>query len=426
MKQVQRHCFSISAFILTLLNVVLFVFTWKFNRYADDDSMRTMYNTRASEIENKFNFDESLLDSSGRYFINENVYHGARKNGGDYLTLVTHCTFSNLIYLPFLMQNWAGSVSIALFVDTADDFTLILKALAICNLSSAHRFYFHVVRPVDGHSLKDAYFIEDVELNSLFNDPVSFCFKFERILLDLNKKKVNYEMTIPYPNNLLRNVARRGAVTDYILHLDVDMMPSKNLHQLFNSFVERALISDSTLANTVYIMPSFEVKSSYFVSNLHHFPIDKDTLFSLVKKGLARPFYTTVCNHCQNSTNYAKWWSLKNDKLLQLAYGVAWVYPYEPLFISSKKQTPFYDEKFTQYGYNRLSLVCEMHIIGWQFKVLNSAFVLHIGFKDSHFHSNKQNDMNRNWKYYRKFLQKLAAKYPHSNRTCDPLPVYKG
>lgn len=35
-----------------------------------------------------------------------------------------------------------------------------------------------------------------------------------------------------YPNNLLRNVARRGALTEFVLVADVDMVPSENLRKV--------------------------------------------------------------------------------------------------------------------------------------------------------------------------------------------------
>lgn len=42
----------------------------------------------------------------------------------------------------------------------------------------------------------------------------------------------NYAATHNYPNNLLRNVARRGTPSEFILVIDIDMLPNENLRQV--------------------------------------------------------------------------------------------------------------------------------------------------------------------------------------------------
>lgn len=48
-----------------------------------------------------------------------------------------------------------------------------------------------------------------------------------------------------------------------------------------------------------------------------------------------------------------------------------------------------------QYGFNRISQVCETHIAGFNFMVLNNAFLIHHGFKvKESFHSAKDEEMH--------------------------------
>lgn len=42
----------------------------------------------------------------------------------------------------------------------------------------------------------------------------------------------NYDIIMVYPNNLLRNVARRASHSEFIFTIDVDMVPSENLRQV--------------------------------------------------------------------------------------------------------------------------------------------------------------------------------------------------
>jgi len=60
-----------------------------------------------------------------------------------------------------------------------------------------------------------------------------------------------------------------------------------------------------------------------------------------------------------------------------------------------------------------------MNIAGYQFAVLDSAFLIHKGFKYSDgFHSRKDVHQNRNRLLYRVFKRALKVRYPSSKRSC--------
>ena len=73
-----------------------------------------------------------------------------------------------------------------------------------------------------------------------------------------------------------------------------------------------------------------------------------------------------------------------------------------------------------QYGFNRISQVCETHIAGYDFAVLNNAFLVHHGFKVKEgFHSSKDDENARNRELFREFKRELKIlKYPESTRRC--------
>jgi len=74
---------------------------------------------------------------------------------------------------------------------------------------------------------------------------------------------------------------------------------------------------------------------------------------------------------------------------------------------------------FFQYGFNRISQVCETHIAGYDFAVLSNAFLVHHGFKTKEgFHSAKDEENNRNRGIFRTFKKELKLKYPQSTRHC--------
>ncbi|KAL3199482.1 hypothetical protein MRX96_053719, partial [Rhipicephalus microplus] len=71
----------------------------------------------------------------------------------------------------------------------------------------------------------------------------------------------NYDLGVSYPVNLLRNVARRNALTEFVIVLDVDLLPNDGLHGQFVAFArENRLFVDSHRDDkTVYVAPAFEV-----------------------------------------------------------------------------------------------------------------------------------------------------------------------
>ncbi|KAH9375875.1 hypothetical protein HPB48_017395 [Haemaphysalis longicornis] len=69
--------------------------------------------------------------------------------------------------------------------------------------------------------------------------------------------------------------------------------------------------------------------------------------------------------------------------------------------------------------YIRLVSVCEMHVSGYKFSVLDNAFVVHQGLKTAaSFHRHKDADQERNRVLFRQFKLELKEKYPDSSRRC--------
>lgn len=114
-----------------------------------------------------------------------------------------------------------------------------------------------------------------------------------------------YFRSKPYPNNLLRNIARKGVHTQFFFLIDIDMVPSGGLRQGFIDFIQRYKHG----SNIVYVVPSFELKNNYIV------PQNKTELLRLSDEIIVRPFYVELCWKCQKYTEYYKWRELKNEGL---------------------------------------------------------------------------------------------------------------
>ena len=326
------------------------------------------------------------------------------------VTLASQCTLSQLHHVSFLAHRWAAPLSLAVFVMPGDVMlaVAVIAGLRHCQPLVRRHVDFHLVLPAllapPGSEWKP--------------EPIN-CLKASRLLHSLKIAARNYgEQKIAYPNNLLRNVDRRYAHTDLTFVTDIDMVPSVGLRDAFIAFWSEAgnSVGEDKL---VYVVPAYEIAADVKEEDI---PADKRQLLDRVRKQEARPFYMELCWKCQKVTGYAAWEAHDDTSpLLRLStlHRVQWRDPWEPFFIS-RNDVPLYDERFTQYGFNRMSQVCETHVAGYDFVVLNNAFLLHRGLKRSDsFHADKELDQERNRILFREFKSLLSSKYPGSARSCS-------
>ena len=64
---------------------------------------------------------------------------------------------------------------------------------------------------------------------------------------------------------------------------------------------------------------------------------------------------------------------------------------------------------------------CEMYVAGYEFVVLNNAFLAHDGFKDgsSDHHPSWEEEMKKNQVLYEEFQSDLKDIYPGTPRNCS-------
>ncbi|KFZ56442.1 N-acetyllactosaminide beta-1,3-N-acetylglucosaminyltransferase, partial [Podiceps cristatus] len=99
----------------------------------------------------------------------------------------------------------------------------------------------------------------------------------------------------------------------------------------------------------VFVLPAFEVRTGI------RLPGTKAELRELWATGDARPFYGVLCPRCQAPTDYGRWWALPPAPHLRVAYEAPWRDPWEPFYVGPADGVPPFDERFLQYGFNRIS-----------------------------------------------------------------------
>ncbi|KAI1287642.1 Beta-1,4-glucuronyltransferase 1 [Halotydeus destructor] len=367
--------------------------------------------------------DSSILDSYGEYQIINHLmradslgHHGNIKQD---ISLVTQTSLSQVQHLPLMAKRWSGLISVSLF-SLASDIDTVIEAIILlrkCHPLIRHNANFHLVFPLR---------VPPPKTGSIAGQPTSVltvtkstsCADVDTVLETLDSSNLNYDLGgVAYPNNLLRNVARRNSMTFFVLVVDIDLIVNEGLRADFMKFAEeQTLFAEKKKSDkVVYVLPAYEVKAELPDSRI---PKDKNELIERISNNEARPFYFELCWNCQKHTDYNAWQLEPQAAKLALMYEALWRDPWEPFYIS-RNNVPFYDERFRQYGFNRISQVCELHVSGYRFSILNNAFVVHKGWKSpDSFHSDKDAELEKNRMLFRQFKAELKERYPDSTRRC--------
>jgi len=312
--------------------------------------------------------DSSILDSFGEYQIINHLIRaqvlGPRNFVRQDISLVTQSSISQLQNLPLLVKRWNGLVSVAVFALTPDIPSAIEAILLLrrCYPLIRYNVSFHLVYPLRVPSPRVGSAIVVHTSPPTITDATS-CENVEQMLETMDVSVLNYDHNgVPYPNNLLRNVARRNSLTEFVFVVDVDLVVSQNLRSEFLAFAkESQLFLDSHKNDkTVYVVPAFEVKLEMPDARI---PTDKTALLEMLSMLEARPFYFELCWKCQKHTDYETWQRDPQAPHLAVMFEVLWRDPWEPFYIS-RNDVPLYDERFRQYGFNRISQVCRITVMG--------------------------------------------------------------
>ncbi|KAH0557780.1 beta-1,4-glucuronyltransferase 1 [Cotesia glomerata] len=328
--------------------------------------------------------------------------------------LATQTSLEKLHSLVQVAHHWTGSISVALYSAGDEEFEALQKYIVYlrkCYTPVLERINFSLAMPRSKLPSKQP---------RSFEPPMDFgCSRPEATLNDLvnkiSKEHTNWRVRNVYPQNHMRNLARKNCQNDWVFLTDIDIIPSIGLANSINLFLRDTERCDKC----AYVIPTYEIDTRV------RFPGNKTELVRLARKGLARPFHWKVFIHNQYATNFTRWVldvapESKNYK--NIVTGKAYIshnvtdfeFLYEPFYIA-KDIVPPHDERFMGYGYTRNTQVYEMFIAGYQFKVLSPVFTIHWGLQTRKSRSvwrERQNIINR--RQFEQFKKEIYTKYMHN------------
>jgi len=310
-----------------------------------------------------------------------------------------------LFHLVELVSGWSGQLALAVFTPDIE-LTIAekyIKLLTSCFPAIKQQVSFHLVEPADHLGL----FKPEV-FNEIQHDQIP-CKDHESYLKQLlnyrNKEMLEWRESYPYPQNLLRNLAKQTCQTNYTYIPDIDMVLPKGMDEELEIFFSKK--STAACAKCVYVVPTFEI--SY---NSTQAPGNKTQLGAAIKTGLARPFHSKLFSINQKSSDLDKWLKIPQTDTMDVAYKMEkYIFKYEPLYIG-RGDTPPFDERFIGFGMTRNTQVYEMYVAGYEFYLLNNAFTNHWGFQGLKSRASwRAKQQENNNKKFDEFAKELSAHY---------------
>jgi hypothetical protein len=257
-----------------------------------------------------------------------------------------------------------------------------------------------------------------------------------------------------YPVNRLRNVGLDAVSTSHVLVVDVDFLPSQDLHLTIKHALKNNFDTNK-FQNQALIIPAFERVppkpcgteqecASYLQSNKSFLPHSFSELHKCVKN--------KNCIVFQSDVNWDGHYSTRSDQWLQEKF---YMDPqrqrlkmvdcfhsarYEPYVVlkwcptspemKSIPQAPYYDERFHGYGKNKIELISHLRKMGYQFSILPEGFIVHNPHTESHikddWKNRKGSDLHASMdKLYIDFLHDLDIKYKTSMQNNNTVSLCK-
>lgn len=204
--------------------------------------------------------------------------------------------------------------------------------------------------------------------------------------------------------NALRNIAVRAVQTTFVMMADVDMTPATN------SF---ACVRDGNATWLGELLPLGEKRMltvPVFISDVQHRPAtDKVELQNLLRHQAG----TSYCLNSQRSNKIKRWYRERD------ASETRFLTDYEPYGIVRRDQYPVYDERFSGYGFNKISWAYGSELGGWRIFVLPDAFLTHL----NHVENDWVQSINvphylQTWRHFLAFAAEKARPYDAGATMC--------
>ncbi|XP_042877308.1 beta-1,4-glucuronyltransferase 1-like [Penaeus japonicus] len=346
---------------------------------------------------------------SGHYFSHSFVWPATRWEEitrSSRVCLVTQGSVDRIFWMARQAENFGGPVSVAIYTPASDYAvaTAMVSYMKRCFPAVEEYVSFHVMYPRKyPPKLSGEY--DTLPLDCSDPEGVN-----RRLLVNLRDQ--NQSVIKHYPQNHMRNLARRACPCENVLTVDIDMVAAPNMNRMLSSFLNTTMQS-APCKKCAYVVPLYEIQDDV------QFPSNKTELLDLIRDQKARIFHEKVYSKNQGNGRFHERWEVQPDNETSKEYRVlydieTYEEQWEPLLVLPFN-APFFDERFVGFGCNRYSQVYELHLRKYKFQVLDTAFLCHRGFQTrANYQSWRPREIQENLQRYRtkqEIHKKLKIKF---------------
>ncbi|XP_037084726.1 uncharacterized protein LOC119105362 [Pollicipes pollicipes] len=326
------------------------------------------------------------------------------------VTLATQASLDRLSQLAELAERWTGPISAAVFAPDVEHALVrtYVAYLRRCSAAVRERVTFSLLIPAAWPARPD----------TAQGRPTLPCHQprhaLNLLLQRRPRKMLAWRERFAYPQNALRNLARKTSQTAFVYSVDVDVVPAASAARALDAFVRSDVVAGCR--RCVFVVPTYEVEER------QPFPETAAQLLELVRRRKARPFHEKVFLHNQFATNNSRWEKhvLEFTETRIIHPVTNFEFFYEPFYVS-RGDVPEYDERFVGYGFTRNTQAYETLCAGYTFHVLAPVFAVHWGLQSRKARPpwrEMQNNSNR--RLFDAFKQEVFARFG-----TDPLGMMK-
>ncbi|XP_037800938.1 beta-1,4-glucuronyltransferase 1-like [Penaeus monodon] len=386
-----------------VLTLVMWLFMAK-QMFHDEGYNRWLYTLSPADPTEMVSQAFANVAEKGKYFSHSFVWPATRweeVTRSSRVCLVTQGSVDRIFWVARQAEAFRGPVSMAIYAPGSD------YAVALAMVSYL-RYCFPVVQEnVSFHVMYSRKY--PPKLSTEYKESPLSCSDPEgvnRILMVLRDQKNS--IIKHYPQNHMRNLARRGCPCENVLTVDIDMVAAPYMNEMLSSFFN-TMKQSAPCKKCAYVVPLYEIQDDA------EFPRNKTELLDMIQNHRARIFHEKVYSKNQGNARFHELWEIQPDKEDSREYQVLYdieTYEerWEPILVLPIS-APFFDERFVGFGCNRYSQVYELHLRKYNFRVLDTAFLVHRGFQTRAKHPHwRPKEIQENLERYKEFKKEINKK----------------
>ncbi|XP_059481227.1 beta-1,4-glucuronyltransferase 1-like isoform X2 [Neocloeon triangulifer] len=321
------------------------------------------------------------FDDSAKYKIVSNFAIANQDFSQEPACVAVQISLNHVSKLLEFVMHWPAAISLSLFAAGTDFYfaVLYIRFLRKCFPRIRNQVTWHLAFPTRmTPNVSDLELLRvDFECSASLDELDKFMAGVPRDYREVARRRRG----VKYPQNVLRNVARRGCRSEWVVCPDVDMVfpRSGNTYESLAAFLRKSETNRCQMC--AFVFPVYEIENKD-----HVVPKDKHDLLQFVANNSARQYHIEVFEPNQACSKLKNWEAIARNNSaesteVRVAYEVKYKFWYEPVYVT-KQGSPKFDERYVGYGMTRNTQALEMALSGYRFFLLDNTFLSHLwGFQ---------------------------------------------